>query len=176
MTLTLGPSHIGKGHLLLKIQNHLDNHIFSDDTVAALIRASVTKHLTVCSHSFQLTVSSFFSFLHQQHIWSGYNYKLSDFENFSLNVVVTTEHSSRELITHFALKITYFTIITWSLAWEKCSQGNTLCWSHKHIHFQKNPELANSQRKLRLQYLNSLKISVSLESSNTFLSKKWEMF
>lgn len=103
---------MGKGHSLLKIQNHLDNHISSDDTVAALVTASVTKLLPVCSHSFQLIVSSFFSFLDQQHICSGYNSKLSGFENLSLNAVVTTEHSSRELITHFALKIPYFTIIT----------------------------------------------------------------
>lgn len=111
MTLTL-TSHIGKGHQLLKMQNHLDNHVSSDATVATLETASVTKLLTVCSHSFQLTVSSFFSFLDQQHVCSGYNSKLSGFENFSLNAAVTTEHSSKELLTHFALKIPYFTIIT----------------------------------------------------------------
>lgn len=47
-----------KGHQLLKMQNHLDNHVSSDDIVAALVTASVTKLQTVCSHSFQLTVSS----------------------------------------------------------------------------------------------------------------------
>lgn len=57
--------HIRKGHQLLKMQKHLDSHISSDDTVAAPVTASVTKLLTVCSHSFQLIVPSFFSFLDQ---------------------------------------------------------------------------------------------------------------